>query len=131
LFFTHPRNAGRHDLGCPFGCRQTHRRQSAIHRSNEYYRSPEGKIKKKLLNCRRNGSAVLVSSFDETPIDGFPCDVEPSLIVHIQLTTSLIEARPVDLQEVIGMINRILRQPSIDKQKIMPYDVAVHHSKPP
>jgi hypothetical protein len=25
FFLTHPRNAGRRDLGCPFGCRETHR----------------------------------------------------------------------------------------------------------
>ena len=49
LFFTHPRNAGRSDLGCPFGCRQAYRRKSSIHRSTEYYRTKEGKQKKKYL----------------------------------------------------------------------------------
>ena len=28
FFLTHPRNAGRHDLRCPFGCRQAHRQQA-------------------------------------------------------------------------------------------------------
>jgi hypothetical protein len=129
LFFTHPRNEGRRDLRCPFGCRQTHRKQNAIHRSNEYYRSPEGKIKKKYLNSRRNASSVSVSSSDETPIDSCQCDVDT--VVHIQLTTSLIRGRPVGFQEVIRMIERILRQHSIDKQKIMPYGGAVTYTKPP
>ena len=40
-------------LGCPFGCRQAHRREGEIKRSREYYRSKEGKIKKSYLNARR------------------------------------------------------------------------------
>ena len=100
-------------------------------RSDEYYRSPEGKIKKKYLNSRRTVSPRLVSSPDETPIDSCESGVDTSLILHIQLTTSLIEGRAVGLQEVIRMIDKILRQRSIDKRKKMPYRGACHHAKPP
>ncbi|MBU0698314.1 MAG: hypothetical protein KKE59_02640 [Proteobacteria bacterium] len=72
---------------------------------------------------------MLVSSPDEPP--SCQCEVDPNLILHIQLTTSLIDGGPVDLQAVIRMIDRVLRQHSIDKQKIMPYRSAVDHTKPP
>lgn len=74
---------------------------------------------------------MLVSSLDETPIDSCESGVDTSLILHIQLTTSLIEGRAVGLPEVIRMIDKILRQRSIDKRKKMPYRVACHHGKPP
>jgi hypothetical protein len=53
FFLTHFRNAGRHNLRCPFGCRQAHRRQQSTQRSIAYYREPEGKLKKRALNQRR------------------------------------------------------------------------------
>lgn len=52
-FLTHPRNAGRQDLRCPFGCRQHHRRQGGCQRSTAYYQTAAGKRKKKRLNARR------------------------------------------------------------------------------
>ena len=33
FFLTDARNAGRQDLGCPFGCRQAHRRRQSTRRS--------------------------------------------------------------------------------------------------
>jgi len=131
LFFTHPRNAGRADLGCPFGCREVHRRNSAIKRSIEYYKSPEGKIKKQHLNARRNAPSLSVSSPDEKIILSCEYGVDTTIIFHIRLTTSLIEGRAVGLKEVIGMIDNILRQHSIDKRKKVPYLGSGHHNKPP
>jgi len=54
-FLTHPRNAGRRNLRCPFGCRQHHRRQRSCQRSTAYYRTVAGKAKKKRLNAGRPG----------------------------------------------------------------------------
>jgi hypothetical protein len=53
-FLTHPRNAGRRDLRCPFGCREHHRREGANRRSTAYYRRPEGSRAKKRRNARRS-----------------------------------------------------------------------------
>jgi hypothetical protein len=53
FFFTHPRNKGRDDLGCPFGCREAHRKKCSTERSMRYYRTPAGKEKKRRLNGRR------------------------------------------------------------------------------
>jgi hypothetical protein len=53
-FLTDPRNAGRRDLRCPFGCREHHRKHQANQRSARYYRTDEGRKNKKLLNGRRS-----------------------------------------------------------------------------
>jgi hypothetical protein len=57
-FLTHPRNAGRIDLRCPFGCRRHHRRRCSSQRSADYYRTPEGKLKKRWLNAGRPAGAL-------------------------------------------------------------------------
>ena len=53
FFLTHPRNAGRDDLGCPFGCRQAHRQRASAQRSAAYYGDAKGKSIKSKLNQRR------------------------------------------------------------------------------
>ena len=53
FFVAHPRNGEREDLGCPFGCREAHRKKRSSERSTAYYRTPEGKEKKAQLNSRR------------------------------------------------------------------------------
>ena len=110
-FFTHPRNAGRRDLGCPFGCRQAHRKQSAIQRSLEYYRSVEGKIKKRNLNARRSQGHHVAES--ARPEDGFGGEQKyeaVDMVRHLQVVTSLIEARRVAWQEMMELVTEILRQ---------------------
>jgi len=132
LFFTHPRNAGRKDLGCPFGCRQFQHRQSAIARSVGYYCSPEGKIKKKALNARRN-KALLDSSLscEEEVLPGGKPEVDKTTVCYIQLTTGLIEGRAISLPEVMRMIAGILRQLSIDRDKKSVYFGCGRHNPPP
>jgi hypothetical protein len=67
-FLTHPRNARRQNLRCPFGCRQHHRRQRANQRTREYYRTAAGRRKKKRLNGKR-------SKFGSETGNAFRCDV--------------------------------------------------------
>lgn len=54
LFPTHPRNRGRRDVGCPFGCRQAHARTCSTERSTAYNRTPTGRRKKKARNGKRS-----------------------------------------------------------------------------
>ena len=124
LFFTHPRNAGRSDLGCPFGCRQAHRRRNSIRRSSEYYRTEEGRQKKRYLNARRSHQGRL-AGLEEDHVSKIDATVR-----HIQVVTSLIEGRDVGLAEITAMLERVLRQHSIDTAGKMPY-AAVHHQKDP
>ena len=46
FFVADPRNVGREDLGCPFGCADLHRRQRSKERSVRYNGSPVGKAKR-------------------------------------------------------------------------------------
>ena len=117
-FFTHPRNAGRDDLGCPFGCRQAHRKQSAKQRSLEYYRSDAGKIKKKDLNARRGHRHHLAQSASaENRLGGQQDHVAPDIVRHLQVVSSLIETRRVARQEIMELVAEILRQLRIGKGK--------------
>ena len=53
-FLTHPCNARRRDLHCPFGCRKEHRRQCANRRSAKHYRTLKGRTNKKARNGQRS-----------------------------------------------------------------------------
>jgi hypothetical protein len=53
FFLTHPRNAGRRNLRCPFGCRKAHRRRESIRRSTEYYQGEQGRKYKRRQNERQ------------------------------------------------------------------------------
>lgn len=64
-FLTHPRNAGRRNLRCPFGCRQHHDRQRSAQRSAAYYQTDAGKRKKQGHNRHRS-----LASSAESPVAG-------------------------------------------------------------
>jgi len=73
-FLTHPRNAGRRKLRCPFGCREHHRRQSSNRRSTAYYRTAAGRRKKQAQNRRRAPASADRRSLGEGPtlLEGQP-----------------------------------------------------------
>ena len=78
-FLTHPRNADRRNLRCPFGCRQHHRRQSSNQRSTAYYSTAAGKAKKKRLNARRSGACSTATSQESAQLPpSVPPPAEPS-----------------------------------------------------
>jgi len=65
FFLTDVRNAGRLDLGCPFGCSQAHRQRQSTRRSVAYYREPEGQVKKRELNAQPQ--EIIGSDFSGQP----------------------------------------------------------------
>lgn len=78
-FLTHPRNANRRDLGCPFGCREHHRQQRANARSKKHYRTKKGFKNKKRLNGKRSAAggrkdSAPPGSRDVEMADGCCCD---------------------------------------------------------
>jgi hypothetical protein len=129
LFFTHPRNAGRSDLGCPFGCREAHRQKNSNQRSSEYYRTKEGKKKKKQLNAARSRQNDLSEPGPEEKEDG--CTLDGAIVGHIQLVCSLIEGRWIGLSEILAMLDKILRQHSIDCSIKLPYGLCSAQKYPP
>jgi hypothetical protein len=124
LFFTHPRNAGRNDLGCPFGCRQAHRRQKSTERSVAYYRSKDGKKKKIALNQRRNR----IQEIPDSTIDSFvgsKGDADRTILSHIQMVVSLIEGYQVALETIKTLVAKLLRQHRMDLSKNLLYPCRV------
>ena len=140
FFLTDSRNCSRQDLGCPFGCRQAHEKQSSTQRSVAYYRTDAGKKKKAALNRRRHLVYGPIPAEDKhSPAESEPgpepepqpdsppkpeLSPEPELaglseeiIEYVRMVTSLIEERPVSREAVLEMLAKILRQRRMDRRK--------------
>jgi len=127
FFLTHPRNVGRRDLRCPFGCRDGHRKRRSTERSIEYYKTEEGKTKKKIQNGKRRQSEQRPGHADrldepEPERDGIQWDA--GIIDYVRMVTSLIESRPVSRQEILEMLSQSMRQHSIVRRRRMDYVLA-------
>ena len=133
FFLTHPRNAGRRDLGCPFGCRAAHRQQASTARSVAYYRSPEGKQKKRMHNGHRQDPRRV----DPPPhSDDRPCPGEreemqfdAGTVRYVGMVVSLIEGRRVSAEEIVEMLVRAVRQHSMDRRRKMAYVLSYGNGK--
>lgn len=127
-FFSYPCNAGREDLGCPFGCRGYHRSENSRKRSTEFYRSKEGKAKKRCLNQKRcldlseeTSSIQQQASCDlsERINPNEKPDLEPQTktlnedTIYLQVVVGLIEGRRFSMKEIKGFIQKIVRQLSL------------------
>ena len=128
FFLTHPRNAGRRDLGCPFGCKEAHRKRRSTRRSVEYYGTDEGKTKKKIQNGKRCQSEARADHHHEPAggrqlaRDGIRLDAV--MVGYVRMVTSLIEARRVSEEEIVEMLVRTMRQHSIVRRRRMDYVLA-------
>ena len=124
-FLTHPRNAGRRDLACAFGCRQVHRRQNSIRRSVEYYRSREGKAKKRWHNQRRRWPRAPTPTRARRTDRRLPItearNLESGIVHYVQMVISLIEGRRVSETEILHMLVRALRQHSMARRRRREY----------
>lgn len=156
-FLTHPRNAGRINLRCPFGCSRHHRRRCSSQRSADYYRTPAGKLKKRWLNARRPAvrqrpTAPSESRRQAPPpfgalappeppyqgelrLNGVVLD-EPSLLAspmlsYARMVVSLVEGVPFSLAELVRLLRRALRQHSIGRRRRTDYVLHVLHQRPP
>ena len=137
-FLTHPRNAGRRDLGCPLAAVSLPEEEYNL-RCEEYYRSwEEGKrdIKRatlfrgphpKLLSIKLTGEN---SRLCETTPHTLHHSIDETTINYLQTMASLIEGRYVCLDEIKRMLNKILRQRSIDRRRKFIYADAYPRGKP-
>ncbi len=136
FFITHPRNAGRDDLGCPFGCSQYNRRLDSTRRSIEYYQTKEGKVKKRQQNSRRK---VPVKSEGEQREPEGEADftgagaggADEEMMDYLQMVTGLIEERVVSREEIDEMVSDVLRQHSIGHGRRIDYIVGQLNKNPP
>ena len=110
-FLTHPRNAGRSDLRCPFGCREIHRTERSSQRSAAYYRSPGGRYKKKALNGKRSAAIAPAGTTGAAETLSVPLR---ALLSYLCAVLTLIEHRPVTRDELLP-VWRSMRQHSIDQ----------------
>ena len=126
IFFpTHPRNAGRRDLRCPFGCRQGHEKHGSTRRSVAYYRTKEGKRKKSMDNQkrkRRQSGTDVPSRPDPAGVAAEAIRYDETMVEHVRMVTGLLEGRKVSRQEVLEMLAREeKRQPGIGEEAKTPY----------
>ncbi len=116
FFFTDPRNAGRDDLRCGFGCRQAHRRRSSHRRSADFYREhPEKKRhqnRKRYLHSSGSRQPAVMPPASEPP---------PPLVRHVRVIVSLTERRQVGLDEILALLAKKGRQHSIARRRRGPY----------
>jgi hypothetical protein len=159
-FLTDPRNAGRTNLRCPFGCRRHHRRQCSGRRSAAYYRTPSGRGKKKRLNGRRGlrpaehelstapvespapppaAPATLAARSDEAEPELRLEDValrashlsSSPLLPYARLLVRLIEGFVPSRRELVELLARALRQRSLAFRSRRDYVLAFLHQHPP
>jgi hypothetical protein len=157
-FLTHPRNAGRQNLRCPFGCRQHHRRQRSCQRSTAYYRTATGRVKKKWLNARRQGGQVAPTT--QSPSAGDPsmppaqparepwpapgAELRPEGVVldessvahspmlpYVRMVVSLIAGVAFTCREVVHFLWRAMRQHRIGVDRGGDYLLGFLHQRPP
>ena len=125
FFLTHPRNAGRRDLGCPFGCQAAHRKQGSTARSVEYYRSPVGKEKKRMQNGhrqdQRRADHPRRAAVDQCPREREEMRFDADTVRYVGMVVSLIEGRRVSQEEIVEMLVRAVRQHSMYRRRKIEY----------
>jgi hypothetical protein len=129
FFLTHPRNARRCDLRCPFGCREAHRQAQSNRRSTAYYRDEAGKAKKRQQNAQRRRPTAPAAPAVEPPEAPLPWP--RSIVEHVRLVTGLIEGRQVSRAETLEMLARAVRQHSMVRQRRKDQVVVWLHGQPP
>jgi hypothetical protein len=128
FFLSHARNAGRKDLGCPFGCREAHRKSQSTRRSVDYYRQAEGKLKKQALNARRRKNGGPSAPSPSPPI---PLPWPRWVVEYVRVVVSLIEGRRAGFGEVVQMLQRTLRQHRMVRARRIDQGVAWLNAQPP
>ena len=129
FFLTHPRNAGRNDLRCPFGCREAHRKQRSTLRSVEYYRGARGKFKKSIQNRNRYLIAKAGEEAKDEAVEGEQ-DLAP-IVKYVRMVVSLIEGRAVSWVEIGRMLASNWRQPPIGRRREVLYVLRRLNKDPP
>jgi len=125
FFLTDPRNAGRSKLGCPFGCKDTHRKRESTRRSVAYYGDAQGKEKKKIQNGRRGQAG------QSPPIQGEEGREEESppwpepMVEHVRMVVGLIEERQISRDQILQLLEKVLRQHRM--ARVRRIDHIIHH----
>jgi hypothetical protein len=135
FFVADARNAGRRDLGCPFGCAAAHRRREWNRHSAECYQGKEGKRKKSAQNQRRKSKTPIAPPPSVVPEPRSPAklslEIPPLLVQYVQRVVSQIEGRPVSRAETLAMLAKEKRQHSMVRQRRVDQIIRALHERPP
>jgi hypothetical protein len=138
FFLTHRCNAGRKDLGCPFGCRTAYRKRQSTERSVAYYRDAVGKNKKRALNGKRTKPkthgdcpAACPSAPSARALENGSARCNTLMLEYVRMAVSLIEARSVSRTEILQMLQRVLRQHTLVRLRKIDHAVIWLHEHPP
>jgi hypothetical protein len=133
FFLSHSCNAGRRDLRCPFGCRRAYRRTCSKERSVAYYRTQEGKGKKRLYNSKRKQkpSPQAPKTATSGPRETEPIRLPANLMRYVRIVTSWIEGRRVSEREILQLLERAMRQHSLARRRRMDYVLSLWHEHAP
>ena len=82
-------------------------------------------------NARSRQSRLSEPVVEATGNDEGGWPVDGAAVGHIQLVTSLVEGRWVGLSEILTMLEKILRQHSIDLTVKLAYDALCCQKNPP
>lgn len=110
-------------MGCAFGCKEAHRKRQSTQRSVEYYRGDHGKIKKQIQNDKR-----------KAPVGPAKAPIPPwsaRMVEHVRMVSSLIEGRRVSVEEILGMLARVLRQHSMVRRRRIDHVIGWLNENPP
>jgi hypothetical protein len=93
----------------------------------EYYRTPEGKFKKKLQNGKRSRAETeaVINDCEQAGNSLVLPEhrIGKPVLCYLRMVISLIEGRRVSAAEILEMLSRILRQHSIDRRRRIDYVV--------
>jgi len=103
-----------------------HSKRSSTERSEEYYASVVGKVKKKLQNGKRRQKGLqpgFSNGREGTGPELVPdrSGFDASMVFYVQMVTSLIEGRRVGRQEILAMLARAVRQHSMVRDRRIDY----------
>jgi len=103
----------------------------------EYYRTPEGKQKKKIQNGKRArlaAEATLCSGASETGrnlVPPYDSRFKTEIVCYLRMVTSLIEGRRVSIREILEMLARAVRQHSMVRRRKIDYVLQYWHQRAP
>lgn len=123
------REVGRKDLGCPFGCREAHRKQQSTRRSVQFYR--EHKERKQLQNGKRRKAGAEQKEEQAPSGEAVPGPWPEPLVEHVRVVVSLIEGRRVSREEIGEMLGKVLRQQGMGRRRKIDHAVAWLNENPP
>ncbi len=148
FFITHPCNASRTDLGCPFGCSEAHRKNESTKRSTVYYQTQEGQEKKKRLNAdaRNKSDQTVGEEKEEEPSSSQNKNLrekqvtldehkiinpDKKILHYLQCLFNLIDQQFLSYQQILTLLHKKIRQHRLRKRTEIEYVIDYCCSKPP